>query len=66
MIADTQASGIGQGKGYIDRLQGEGKSRTEAIRLLRRRISDIVHHTLKTVDTTAAIAQNSPSQALTT
>jgi hypothetical protein len=32
----------------------EGKTRTEAIRLLRRRISDVVYRTLKRVDATAS------------
>jgi len=50
MIAITQVRGAGPGKAYVDRLMAEGKTRTEAIRLLRRRISDVVHRTLKAVD----------------
>ncbi|MEU8174745.1 IS110 family transposase [Microbispora hainanensis] len=50
MIAVTQVRGAGPGKAYVDRLMAEGKTRTEAIRLLRRRISDVVYRTLKAVD----------------
>jgi transposase len=53
MIAVTQARGIGPGKDYTDKLLANGKTRTEAIRLLRRRISDVVYRTLKTIDTPA-------------
>jgi transposase len=42
MIAVTQARGIGPGAAYIDKLIGRGKTRTEALRLLRRRLSDAV------------------------
>ncbi|WTL69371.1 IS110 family transposase [Streptosporangium sp. NBC_01495] len=50
MIAVTQARGIGPGKAYLDKLMAEGKTRTEAIRLLRRRLSDVVYRTLKAID----------------
>ncbi|MGJ6970038.1 transposase [Streptosporangium sp. G11] len=50
MIAVTQIRGIGPGKTYLDKLMAEGKTRTEAIRLLRRRLSDVVYRTLKAVD----------------
>ena len=36
MIAITQARGIGPGRDYIDKQLARGKTRTEAIRLLRR------------------------------
>ncbi len=40
MIAVTQSRGIGPGQDYIAKVQASGKSRTEALRLLRRRLSD--------------------------
>lgn len=46
MIAVTQVRGIGPGKAYADKLMTAGKTRTEAIRLLRRRISDAVFRAL--------------------
>ncbi|MFI0446617.1 IS110 family transposase [Actinomadura sp. 6N118] len=52
MIAVTQTRGVGPGKHYIDKLLAQGKTRTEAIRLLRRRISDVVYRTLKTTQST--------------
>jgi transposase len=42
MIAVTQARGVGPGQDYVVKLIGEGKTRTEALRLLRRRLSDRV------------------------
>ncbi|MFY1654345.1 transposase [Solwaraspora sp. WMMB762] len=42
MAAVTQARGIGPGAAYIDTLLSRGKTRTEALRLLRRRLSDRV------------------------
>jgi transposase len=42
MIAVTQARGVGPGHVYIAKLLARGKTRTEAIRLLRRRLSDAV------------------------
>jgi transposase len=42
MIAVTQVRGVGPGKSYVDGLIGRGKTRTEALRLLRRRLSDRV------------------------
>ena len=42
MIAVTQTRGLGPGKAYVDKLIAAGKSRTEALRLLRRRLSDRV------------------------
>jgi transposase len=46
MIAVTQARGGGPGAAYVQRLLGAGKTRTEAIRLLRRRLSDVVFRVL--------------------
>jgi transposase len=48
MIAVTQARGIGPGKAYLDKLAAGGKSRTESLRLLRRRLSDVVFSALRT------------------
>lgn len=50
-IAVTQLRG-GQGKAYVERKMAEGNTKTEAIRTLRRRISDEVYRRL-TVDRAA-------------
>ncbi|WP_255597870.1 IS110 family transposase [Micromonospora sp. RL09-050-HVF-A] len=42
MAAVTQTRGIGPGKEYVDKLLASGKTKTEALRLLRRRLSDRV------------------------
>lgn len=42
MIAVTQARGIGRGSDYIAQAQARGKTRTEALRLLRRQLSNTV------------------------
>jgi transposase len=47
MIALTQTRGVGPGKDYIDTLLARGKTRTEAVRLLRRRLSDAVFAALR-------------------
>ena len=47
MIAVTQARGIGPGRDYTDKLLARGKTRTEAIRLLRRRLSDAAFAALR-------------------
>jgi transposase len=46
MIAVTQIRGVGPGQAYVDNLMGRGKTRTEAVRLLRRRLSDVVFRAL--------------------
>jgi transposase len=46
MIAVTQIRGLGPGQAYVERLMGRGKTRTEAVRLLRRRLSDVVFRAL--------------------
>jgi transposase len=46
MIAVTQARGVGPGKQYMDGLLSRGKTRKEALRLLRRRLSDVAFRTL--------------------
>lgn len=43
MIAVTQARGIGPGRDYLDKALAGGKTRTEALRLLRRRLSDTIY-----------------------
>ncbi|MGO9159056.1 transposase [Mycobacterium sp.] len=48
MIAVTQSRGYGSGRAYLDKLTAAGKGRTEAIRLLRRRLSDSVFTALRT------------------
>jgi hypothetical protein len=48
MIAITQSRGVGPGAIYLDKLTTSGKTRTEAIRLLRRRLSDAVYTALRT------------------
>ncbi|MFZ2527282.1 MAG: transposase [Rhodococcus sp. (in: high G+C Gram-positive bacteria)] len=45
-IAITQVVRGGPGKGYVAKLQASGKTRREALRLLRRRISDRVFQVL--------------------
>lgn len=47
MIAITQARGVGPGSAYVDKLLVRGKTRTEALRLLRRRLSDAVFTALR-------------------
>jgi transposase len=47
MIAVTQIRGVGPGQAYVDSLMGRGKTRTEAVRLLRRRLSDVVFRALR-------------------
>ncbi|MER6695236.1 IS110 family transposase, partial [Streptomyces minutiscleroticus] len=47
MIAITQVRGTGPGKAYVDKLQARGKTPTEALRLLRRRLSDTVFTALR-------------------
>ena len=47
MIAVTQARGVGPGQAYVEQLMTRGKTRTEAVRLLRRRLSDVVFRALR-------------------
>lgn len=54
MIAVTQARGIGPGKAYMDKLLASGKTRTEALRLLRRQLSDVAYRALLTDERAAA------------
>ena len=52
MIAVTQARGIGPGRAYLDKQTGRGKDRVAGLRLLRRRLSDVVFSSLRADDTT--------------
>jgi transposase len=69
MIAVTQARGIGPGKAYVDKLIAGGKTRTEAMRLLRRRLSDVAFRALLTDERTVVhhasngIQENLPQAA---
>lgn len=54
MIAVTQTRGVGPGRAYVDKLIARGKTRTEALRLLRRRLSDVAFRALLTDERTAA------------
>ena len=66
MIAVTQARGVGPGQAYVERLMGRGKTRTEAVRLLRRRLSDVVFSALRADEqarSTGAQPQCSPATA---
>lgn len=47
MIAVTQGRGVGPGKAYIDKQLHRGKDRVAALRLLRRRLSDVVFTALR-------------------
>lgn len=47
MIAVTQARGVGPGKAYLDKQLARGKDRVAAIRLLRRRLSDVAYAALR-------------------
>lgn len=61
MIAVTQARGIGPGRAYLDKQTGRGKDRVAALRLLRRRLSDVVFANLRTDDTTHARNDHHPN-----
>ncbi len=52
IIAITQARADHPGRDYLHRKQHEGKSRREALRCLKRRISDAVYRCLVTDSTT--------------
>ena len=48
MIAVTQARGVGPGQAYLDKQMSRGKDRVAALRLLRRRLSDVIFAALRT------------------
>ena len=60
MMAVTQTRGVGPGQAYLAKVQAAGKTRTEALRLLRRRLSDAVFaaqlHDQRAADRTATTA----------
>ncbi|GAB3478340.1 IS110 family transposase [Amycolatopsis cihanbeyliensis] len=58
-IAVTQTRSNGPGKDYYDKLTARGKTRKEALRLLRRRLSDVVFRALLTDE--RARAQPAPA-----
>jgi hypothetical protein len=62
MIAVTQTWGIGPGKAYVDKLTAGSKTRTEAMRLLRRRLSDVAFRALLTDEPAAARQPDSTVQ----
>ncbi|WP_261555682.1 transposase [Frankia tisae] len=62
MIAVTQIRGVGPGKDYVDRQLARGKTRTEAVRLLRRRLSEVVFTALR-ADARGHAAPPSPAPA---
>jgi transposase len=63
MIAVTQVRGVGSGQAYVERLIARGKTRAEAVRLLRRRLSDVVFSALRADEQTRSATQASHSTA---
>lgn len=63
MIAVTQIRGVGPGKDYVARLHASGKTSTEAVRLLRRRLSDAVFAALRADAHRAELGQTSAAAA---
>lgn len=57
MIAVTQARGVGPGAAYVAKQKERGKDTTAALRLLRRRISDVVFTALRADQRAAAAEQ---------
>ena len=50
-IAITQWRGVGPGRAYVERRLAQGDHKTEALRLLRRRLSDEVFRRLRAAET---------------
>jgi len=65
MIALTQTRGIGPGAAYVEKLLAAGKTRTEALRLLRRRLSDAVFAALRADEPSAAARSCVPAMTST-
>ena len=62
MIAVTQARGVGPGRDYLDKQHARGKDNVAALRLLRRRLSDVVFIAVRADQaTTAAGAHHQPT-----
>jgi hypothetical protein len=66
MIAVTQARGVGPGQAYVDKLMGRGKTHTEAVRLLRRRLSDVVFRALQADEQARSTSTQTGCSAATT
>jgi transposase len=66
MIAVTQIRGIGPGQADVDKLMGRGKTRTEAVRLLRRRLSDVVYAALRADQQARSTSTQTSCSAATT
>ena len=64
MIAITQARGIGPGRAYLDKLLTSGKTRTEALRLLRRQLSDVAYRALLTDERAGAQQDGDPTDEI--
>jgi transposase len=64
IIAVTQARGLGPGRDYLDKLTARGKTRTEALRLLRRQLSDTVFSALRTDERARATPATTADAAL--
>jgi len=56
-IAITQARGIGVGRNYVDARTGRGDSKREALRMLRRRLSDEVFRRLLLDEVAPTVAE---------
>jgi transposase len=54
MIAGTQARVVGPGRDYLDKQHARGKDNVAALRLLRRRLSDVVLAALRADQATTA------------
>jgi transposase len=63
MIAVTQVRGVGPGREYVDKLIARGKTRTEAVRLLRRRLSDVVFSALRADERARSTTKPRPASA---
>ena len=61
-IALTQCRGIGPGRAYVDARIATGDSQTEAMRMLRRRLSDEVFRRLLDDEHAATAAEHSELQ----
>ena len=60
MVAATQAIWIGPGSAYLDKQTARGKDRVAGLRLLRRRLSDVVFASQRADDTARSERQHGP------
>lgn len=58
IIAVTQTRGVGPGRAYVDKQLARGKDRVAALRLLRRRLSDVIFAALR-ADERQAVSKES-------